>query len=85
MSYEVVFVARAIKDLRPIPRNHQGRIIEKAESLGVDPYPAGSLKLKGMKEELWRVRVGDYRILYAVDDSIKIVEIRRVGHRKDIY
>ena len=44
MNYEVVSAARAIKDLRPIPRNYQGRIIEKAESLGNDPYPSGSLK-----------------------------------------
>ncbi len=64
MNYKVEFAERAIKDLRTIPRNYQLKIIDKSESLGVDPYPRGCLKLKGVSEELWRVRVGDYRILY---------------------
>ncbi len=85
MSYKVVFASRAIKDLRSIPRKSQEQIIEKAEVLSENPYPKGSLKLKGVKEELWRIRIGNYRVLYAVDDEIKIVDIRRIGHRKDIY
>ena len=85
MNYKVVFASRALKDLRPIPRTYQEKIINKAESLGEDPYPRGCLKLKGIREELWRVRVGDYRILYHVDESVEIVDIRRIGHRKNIY
>lgn len=85
MNYKVEFVLRAIKDLRSIPREYQIRIIDKSEALSINPYPHGCLKLRGIKEEFWRIRVGDYRILYKVDDSIKIVEIRRIGHRKNIY
>ncbi len=76
MNYKVEFVLRAIKDLRSIPREYQIRIIDKSEALSINPYPHGCLKLRGIKEEFWRIRV---------DDSIKIVEIRRIGHRKDIY
>jgi mRNA interferase RelE/StbE len=85
MSYKVVFASRAVKDLRSIPRKSQEQILEKAEGLSENPYPKGSLKLKGVKEELWRIRIGNYRVLYAVNDSIEIVDIRRIGHRKDIY
>jgi mRNA interferase RelE/StbE len=85
MNYKVEFASRAVKDLHSIPRTYQGKIIAKAESLSKDPYPRGCLKLKGLKDEFWRVRVGDYRILYQVDDSIEIIDIRRIGHRKGIY
>lgn len=85
MSYKVEFTSRAIKDLHSITRVNQGKIIDKAESLSENPFPQGCLKLKGLREELWRVRVGDYRILYQVDQSVEIVDIRKVGHRKDIY
>ena len=49
------------------------------------PRPSGCKKISGMREVLWRVRVGDYRVIYAVDDAIRVVEVRRVGHRGDIY
>ena len=85
MNYKVEFTTRAIKDLRSLPRVYQSKIIDKSEALSKDPYPQGCIKLKGVKEEFWRIRVGDYRILYQVDDSVKIVDIRRIGHRKGIY
>ena len=85
MNYKVEFASKAVRDLRSIPRTYQGKIITKAESLSKDPYPRGCLKLKGLQEEFWRVRVRDYRILSQVDDSIEIVDIRRIGHRKGIY
>ena len=60
--------------------------IEKViDSLAEEPRPVGVKKLKGMDEDLFRIRLGDYRIIYSVEDEIKIVDIRRVGHRKDIF
>jgi len=85
MNYRVEFASKAVKDLRSIPRAYQGKIINKAEALANDPYPRGCLKLKGPQEDFWRVRIGDYRILYQVDDSVKIIDIRRIGHRKGVY
>lgn len=53
--------------------------------LANNPRPIGSKKLKGASENLWRIRIGDYRVVYLIEDSIKIIEIRKIGHRKDIY
>ena len=60
-------------------------MFQKAKELEDDPRPPGSKKLVGEKEDLWRIRIGNYRIIYTVDDSIFIVDIRRIGHRKDVY
>ena len=50
----------------------------------LNPRPKGAKKLES-KEEIWRIRIGDYRVLYAIEDVIKIIEVRNIGHRKDIY
>lgn len=55
------------------------------EKLSENPRPQGSKKLVGQNENLWRVRVGDYRVIYLIEDKIKVVEVRKAGHRKDIY
>ena len=55
------------------------------DSLSENPRPAGSKKLKGKEEYLWRIRVGDYRILYAIEETIKIIDIRRIGQRGNVY
>ncbi len=60
-------------------------MISNIDKLASDPRPAGSKKLKDSEEDLWRIRVGDYRIIYLIDDQIRIVNIRKVGHRKDVY
>jgi mRNA interferase RelE/StbE len=54
-------------------------------ALATDPRPVGCKKLKGKREFLWRIRVGDYRVIYDIQDKIRVVEIREVGDRKDIY
>lgn len=61
------------------------KLASKIDRLATDPRPTGCLKLKGRSEELWRIRSGDYRILYAIDDVIRIVDVRQVGHRREVY
>ncbi|MBI5473610.1 MAG: type II toxin-antitoxin system RelE/ParE family toxin [Ignavibacteriae bacterium] len=61
-----------------------GRIISKIESLEEEPRPRACRKLRGEKN-LWRIRVGDYRVVYAVDDVARNVDIRRVRHRSEVY
>jgi mRNA interferase RelE/StbE len=61
------------------------RIYKAIAALGTDPRPPGCKKLKGAHSISWRIRVGAYRIIYVIDDGIRIVEVREVGHRKDIY
>ena len=54
------------------------------ESLGENPRPAGCKKLKGYRD-LWRIRVGDWRILYLIDDGAKLVGVTRIAHRREVY
>jgi mRNA interferase RelE/StbE len=83
--YKIQLKRSAVKELERLPKNAIKHISEAIDSLSVNPRPEGCKKLKGIKEELWRIRVGDYRIIYSIEDVLKIIEIRRIGHRKDIY
>lgn len=82
--YKVVVSNSASKELQDLPSLAVGRIIEALQKLQTEPRPPGSKKLRGTSD-LWRVRVGDYRIVYAIEDTIRVVDIRKIGHRKDIY
>ncbi|MBE2223839.1 MAG: type II toxin-antitoxin system RelE/ParE family toxin [Anaerolineae bacterium] len=82
-NYKIVLKQSVAKDLRPIPNKDVKRILQKIEQLAQDPRPPGSEKLTG--EEKYRVRQGDYRILYRIEDEIVTVFIVKVGHRRDVY
>jgi mRNA interferase RelE/StbE len=84
MSYTVTFRASADKSLDKMQASLRRRIIAKTESLGQQPRPAASKKLVG-GGNLWRLRVGDWRIVYAIDDTAKRVDIRIVAHRREVY
>lgn len=71
------------KDLRKIPKSDIQRIMDKIKSLGSDPRPSWSKKLSSREE--YRGRQGVYRILYVIDDGIKVIEVTKVRHRKDVY
>jgi mRNA interferase RelE/StbE len=60
------------------------RIDRKILALAENPRPHGCKKLRGYKDQ-WRIRVGDWRVLYAVDDAVKLVSITRVAHRREVY
>jgi mRNA interferase RelE/StbE len=85
MSYKIAIAKKAFKELAALPAKNNTQIVEAIDNLKEDPRPAGCKKLKGQSEDIWRIRIGDYRVLYFIDDTIRIVEIRRIGHRKDIY
>jgi len=55
------------------------------DALSENPHPVGNKKLKGEYQNFYRIRIGDYRVLYSIKDKIKIIDIRQIGHRKDIY
>lgn len=82
-SYELVFKRSVAKDLRAIPKRDVARILQRIESLRLDPRPPGCEKLSGL--DRYRVRQGVYRILYEVIDSRLIVTVVKVGHRKQVY
>jgi len=60
------------------------RVIRKLESLQHEPRPAGCKKLRGYKDS-WRIRIGDWRVVYIVDDTAKLVSVTRVAHRREVY
>ncbi len=72
------------KDLRRIAPQEVARIVEAAQRLILDPFPPGSEKLSG-SERAYRIRIGDYRVVYEVFPDQGLVEIERVAHRKDVY
>ena len=81
--YELIYLPSITRDLRGIPRKEVRRILQKTEALRENPYPAGSLKLSG--RDRYRIRQGDYRILYSVNDKFVIVTIVKIAHRRDAY
>ncbi|MBP6455485.1 MAG: type II toxin-antitoxin system RelE/ParE family toxin [Chitinophagaceae bacterium] len=83
-KYEVVVSKTAQKELLKLPSLVIKKIIPALQSLSENPRPVGCKKLKGF-DNLWRMRVGNYRAIYAIDDTILLVDIQAVGHRKDIY
>ncbi|MGK2940662.1 MAG: type II toxin-antitoxin system RelE family toxin [Immundisolibacter sp.] len=81
--YELRFKPSVAKDLRGIPSVDVRRILARIETLREDPRPPGSEKLSA--QERYRLRQGNYRILYNVLDGEVIVEIVKVGHRREVY
>lgn len=83
-SYSIQWRASTKKDLRILPRQEVARVVEAVGHLAVEPLPHGSQKLSG-SERTYRLRVGDYRVIYEVLTESRIVEVQRVRHRKDVY
>jgi mRNA interferase RelE/StbE len=81
--YNIVIKKSALKELSLIPAPYNVKIVKAIDNLAQNPRPTGVKKLKG--EEAYRIRVGDYRIVYSIEDTIKILVIQRIGHRKDVY
>jgi mRNA interferase RelE/StbE len=83
VNYETYILRRAQKALSKIQQQDQERIVEAIWDLENDPRPHGCKKLSG--REGWRVRVGQYRVIYEIDDESKEVTVLDIGHRRDVY
>ena len=83
MNYSVLILRRAQKELARLPLGIYERTKEAIRNLGDDPKPPGCRKLAG--REGWRIRVGDYRIIYEIDAAQHSVTVLHVGHRRDVY
>ena len=83
-TYQIEWKRSAMKELEKLPRPMISRIVSAVDNLSSNPYPEGVRKLAG-SEYSYRIRVGDYRVLYNIIRNRLVVEIIRVGHRKDIY
>ena len=82
-SYNVRIKKSAEKELRALPPKYLKQIVSRIRALSAGPRPAGCEKLSG--GDRYRMRRGDYRVVYVVDDERRVVDIMKIGHRKDVY
>lgn len=82
--FNVTFKASVAKDLKRLDRLAAHRVLRAVESLRENPFPNSSKKLLG-SEHTFRIRVGDYRVIYIVNKPRREIEIQRVRHRRDVY
>ncbi len=82
--YQVLVERAAEKDLKRLSSSARPKIVAAMKGLAETPRPPGCRKLAGAQND-WRIRVGDYRIIYEIADAIRIVRISRIRHRRDVY
>jgi mRNA interferase RelE/StbE len=85
MTYTVELSSAATKSLRKLDVPQRLRIAGAIELLSFEPRPPGATMLRGGERGRWRVRVGDHRIVYAIEDARLIVLVLRIGHRREVY
>ena len=83
--YQIIVSNSAEKDMEKLPSTALKKVEGAINLLATEPRPTGCKKLKGTREYLWRIRVGDYRVIYSITDKIEVIDIRRVRQRKDVY
>ena len=83
MSYSVLILRRAQSELASLPLTAYERLKSAVSALAENPRLQGCLKLAG--REGWRIRVGDYRVIYEIDDAAQTVTVLHIGHRRDVY
>lgn len=82
--YRVFLERAAEKDLKQLSARVHGRVIAAIQALAKNPRPAGCRKLTRADND-WRIRVGDYRVIYEITDAVRIVRVNRVRHRREVY
>ena len=82
-KYKVEIKKSAVKEIENLPKRDIHAVLKKIESLAQNPRQAGTQKLSG--QERYRIRSGDYRIVYSIEDLVLIVLVVKVGHRKNVY
>ncbi|TQL02139.1 type II toxin-antitoxin system RelE/ParE family toxin [Cellulomonas sp. SLBN-39] len=84
MTWQIDFTSAAARQVKKLPRPVRVKIVDAIEALAVDPRPRGARKLVG-EDDAWRIRVGDYRVIYDVVDSTLTVTVVRAAHRREVY
>lgn len=84
MAYTIQFKPLALRQLEKLPRDAQKRLSAKIEALRDDPLPVGCKKMAALPDT-WRIRAGDYRVVYQVHRGVLLVLVLSIGHRKDVY
>ena len=84
MSYRVDFTTAAARQVKKLPRPARDRVLDAVDDLGENPRPHGAKKLVG-EDTAWRIRVGDYRVIYDIFDEELTVTVIRAAHRREVY
>jgi mRNA interferase RelE/StbE len=84
VKYSLEIKPSAQKELDALDQGPFTRIDRKVLALAANPRPAGCKKLRGYKDQ-WRIRVGDWRVLYIIDDDAKLISVTRIAHRREVY
>ena len=84
MAYRIEFLKTAERELAALPQDAQRQIARKLEALRENPRPPGA-KLLHAKERFYRLRVGDYRVIYVIESRRLMILVIKIGHRKDVY
>jgi mRNA interferase RelE/StbE len=82
--YRILLERGAERDLRRLSAEMHDRVIAAIRGLAANPRPPGCRKLRGGQND-WRIRVGDYRVVYEIADDIRVVRVNRVRHRREVY
>jgi mRNA interferase RelE/StbE len=85
MKYAVQIKKSVLRALNKLPKNDRERVDEHIRSLADNPRPPGAVPLKGSGKGIWRVRVGDRRVLYQIQDDVLLVLVVDVAHRREVY
>lgn len=83
--YQIIIKKSAAKEMELLPIKILQAVTKAILKLSEQPRPKGSRKINPLSSNLWRIRIGDYRVVYSIDDMVRIVDVKKVGHRKDIY
>jgi mRNA interferase RelE/StbE len=84
VAYSIQFKPQALRQLEKLPRDAQKRLAAKIEALCDDTFPPGCKKMEGL-DDAWRIRAGDYRVVYQVHRGVLLILVLTVRHRKDVY
>jgi len=84
MAYTIQFKPAAMRQFEKLPRDVQKRVARRVEALGGDPFPSGCKRLAG-SPDVWRVRVGDYRVVYQVQGEGLLILVLKIGHRREVH
>ncbi|MGA9507629.1 MAG: type II toxin-antitoxin system RelE/ParE family toxin [Candidatus Sulfotelmatobacter sp.] len=84
MAYTIQFKPPALRQLEKLPREAQRRLAAKIEALREEPFPPGCKKMAAVPDT-WRIRTGDYRVVYQVHRGVLLVLVLAVGHRREVY
>ena len=82
--YQVEFTAKAAKQIKKIGTSQEKLLVSVIDALAENPRPVGAKKLNGRENE-YRIRVGDYRIIYTIQDNVLLVTVIKLGHHRDVY